>query len=279
LANDIGAGATGVNDWIKRIVQPARQQLRIRRRLRSYADLYLRRKGWQRSVALRESVGPDGPVPWITFPALMMLERIVEPHYKVFEYGCGNSSLWWSRRVSSVVSVEHDEAWAARIARIAPPNLTIVVRRLGENASPELAAHADAFFSRNPDLPVSGDLHHDLEHGLICREFVAYATEIARHGKGHFDVVVVDGMARVLTAWMAANFVKDDGIILFDNSDRWQYNSGFAALAERGFRRVDFYGTGPVNPFESCTSIFARNLDWAARNTVIPPGQISQLGW
>lgn len=28
---------------------------------------------------------------------------------KIFEYGSGNSTLWWSEKVDSIISVEHDK--------------------------------------------------------------------------------------------------------------------------------------------------------------------------
>jgi len=38
----------------------------------------------------------------------------------------------------------------------------------------------------------------DEQAGLLIEEFAAYAIEITRFQKGHFDIVVVDGMARSL---------------------------------------------------------------------------------
>jgi protein-L-isoaspartate O-methyltransferase len=35
--------------------------------------------------------------------------------FNVFEYGSGNSTLWWSKRAEKVTSVEDDEAWYEKI--------------------------------------------------------------------------------------------------------------------------------------------------------------------
>jgi hypothetical protein len=77
-------------------------------------------------------------------------------------------------------------------------------------------------------------------------------------------------MARVLSAWLAARYVNPKGFVVFDNSNRPQYNDGYAALIDSGFKRIDFYGPNPVNYIESCTSIFARDLDWLSANTTLP---------
>jgi len=65
-------------------------------------------------------------------------------------------------------------------------------------------------------------------------------------------------MARVLTAWLPAQRVHEDGIIVFDNSDRDA--KGYELLQAAGFHRVDFWGSGPINPYEWYTPIFTRTL-------------------
>jgi len=180
--------------------------------------------------------------------------------------------------VATVVSVEHDAAWAARVAAEKPPNLTLVVREIDAPLDQESAAALEPFFAANPELPLSPDRAHNIMHGLLCREFVAYAAELIRFPPGTFDVIVVDGMARSLTAWLAGQYVKPGGFVLFDNSDRWQYNAGFRALAAQSFRRIDYYGPGPVNVIEWCTSIFAKSLEAFHEAIDSPPGD-NDLGW
>lgn len=259
--------------------QRGREAFYRRRVVNRYVANYLTGKGWIEAATSGQSMDRNGPIPWITYPALMMLERTVAPEHKVFEYGCGNSSLWWSERVAEVVSVEHNEAWANKISSEAPSNLRVRLAPRGMAADPKLAKTADEFFRLHKGLPTSGKMNHDIRHGMACEDFVAYATELATYGEGYFDIVVVDGMARSLTTWIAVKHVKERGIIVFDNSDRWQYNAAFDILAEHGFARLDFYGTGPVNTYEWCTSIFCRDLEWSAGNVRVPESQMADLGW
>jgi hypothetical protein len=245
--------------------------------VQQFARTYLVKRGWFASL---DGVPRDneGEVPWYTYPALIQLKRIVRPNFKVFEYGCGASSLWWARNVAEVFSVEHDANWAARICANKPANVTITVRQM--DAATEVADNTlvEPFFKAGPELPVGKIREHDISNGLFCPQFIAYATELTKHPAGTFDIIVVDGMARVLTAWLAAKYLKDGGFIIFDNSDRWQYNAAYKILTEAGFYRLDYYGPGPVNRYEWCTSIFTKTLAPFAFSVDSPKG-VTDMGW
>ena len=242
-----------------------------------FARGYLNKLGWFHS---QDGTPRDqaGYVPYITYPALRQLRRLVRPEFRVFEYGSGGSSLWWAGQVAEIISVEHDAGWAGRVAAAAPANLRVITRKASAVAVPKRRALLKRFLATSPDLPLSPDAAHNRMHGLTTEDFVAYATEIEAHGDAKFDVIVVDGMARCFTAWLAPRHLKADGFIVFDNADRWQYNYAYQFLRDGGFYRLDFYGPGPVNRIEWCTSIFTRNLAAFAGNTLRPKGDCD-LGW
>ena len=104
-------------------------------------------------------------------------------------------------------------------------------------------------------------LELDVAHGLNCEDFTAYAAALARWPRNYFDVIVVDGMARSLCAYMAGLWVKDDGIVIFDDAGRREYAPGYQALDEMGFGRIDFFGPGPLDTYEWCTSLFVKSLN------------------
>jgi len=208
----------------------------------------------------------------------MMLERVVQHHHRVFEYGAGNSSLWWAHRVAEVVSVEHDAKWATMVSSKAPSNLKVVACPIGTKTSEEDERLLDAYYALGLTLPQLPSHEAMVYHGaLATREFSAYVLELTKYPRGYFDIIVVDGMARVVTAWLAAQYVKPNGFIVFDNSDRRLYNEGYALLAKSGFKRIDFYGSGPVLSYEWCTSLFAREFEWLAVNSLIPENQLSDI--
>jgi len=160
----------------------AAEHARVNALVYQFAQTYLEKRGWFESL---DGIprNKDGLVPWITYPAFRQLQRTVRPDAKVFEFGCGGSSLWWASRAAEVTSVEHDAAWAARVAETAPANLKVITRVMDEGCSAERQAMVAEFFANPPALPLSHDAGHNVMHGLLCSEFVAYATEICAFEK------------------------------------------------------------------------------------------------
>ncbi len=177
----------------------------------------LKDHGWFRSVRQKESVdGAGDPIPWISYPALEFLKTRVRPEMSVFEFGSGNSTLWWARRVAKVLSCEADKNWHAAVQRRAPANVELV--RADEEDYPGVAARSPAAF----------------------------------------DVVVIDGGDRLLCAKSAVLALNPRGVILWDDTDRPEYQPGFEFLAQSGFGQIEFVGSGPIINLTKATSIFYR---------------------
>jgi predicted O-methyltransferase YrrM len=56
--------------------------------------------------------------PWYTKPFLDKLLTWDISNWKVFEYGCGDSTLWWKNKVKTVVSVDTNKEWADKVGAI-----------------------------------------------------------------------------------------------------------------------------------------------------------------
>lgn len=180
---------------------------------------YLRQQGWFRSVGRDRAVSESGqPLPWFTYPALHFLEPRLRPHWHVFEYGAGQSTLWWAQRAAQLVSVESDRGWYERLSSALPPNVQLMHRALGTGAYP---AAIDAW-------------------------------------PGRFHIVVIDGRERIECARHSLAALDPRGVIVWDNADRAQYAEGYAILARAGFKRLDFWGMGPINAQAWSTAIFYR---------------------
>ena len=75
--------------------------------------------GFSRSAAIRACVDKDGsPIPWYTYTAIEFLSQFCYKDLSVFEYGSGNSTLYWSARAAQVTSVEHNPQWYSQMQRV-----------------------------------------------------------------------------------------------------------------------------------------------------------------
>lgn len=179
---------------------------------------YLSETGWYNSFQKRIPVDRHGePIPWYSYPAIRFLEGRVQRNWSVFEYGCGNSTHWWGKRVERVESCEHHAGWYDRVRNSLPDN-----------------AHC------------------------TLKEETAYAAFVAEFPKT-FHVIVIDGIERVECANYCLDALTDDGVIIWDNSDREDYKAGYDYLIEKGFRRLDFSGLGPIVMIPTETAIFYKS--------------------
>jgi hypothetical protein len=75
-------------------------------------------------------VDADGrPIPWYTYPSIEYLRQFDFSQAAVFEYGSGNSSLFWAERAREVVSVEANPAWFDYVSKASSPNQTVLLRK------------------------------------------------------------------------------------------------------------------------------------------------------
>jgi len=184
------------------------------------SDSFLVRKGWFRSYRNNAPMDREGnPLPWISYSMIHFLEGRLTKSMNVFEYGAGQSTLWFSSKVNSVVSLEHSEDWYELINNKLPDNCELHCKSLEDNS---------------------------------------YQNKILEFEK-YFDVVLIDGRERVKTLENCISALKDDGVIVFDNSDRFRYQEGLQKIKEKGFKRIDFYGMGPTDAVHFATSIFYRS--------------------
>lgn len=72
--------------------------------------------GWFKSYYKKESIDKEyNPIPWNTYPFIKFIGPRLKKNLNVFEYGCGNSTLWYSKRVKSIIAVENDKDWFEKI--------------------------------------------------------------------------------------------------------------------------------------------------------------------
>lgn len=84
--------------------------------------------GYLRSAATMSSVDAKGnPIPWITYPAIEFIKQLDLSDRTLFEYGCGGSTVFWSRVVKRVDSVEHEADFYNLFRPHVPDNCTLTL--------------------------------------------------------------------------------------------------------------------------------------------------------
>ena len=156
---------------------------RLPLRLLGLKQQFLKRRGWDLSVINKSSINSQGKeIPWFTYCSIHFLQNKIKPHHTIFEYGSGNSTIWLSNRAQGVTSIDHDKVWFEKIKK----NI--------ENLN-------------NIEY-----LFKDLDSGDYQNEILNY------HKK--FDIIIIDGRNRVECSLNALNALKDDGVIIWDNTER-----------------------------------------------------------
>lgn len=83
--------------------------------------------GQWRSIKENIPIDKEGnPIPWYTYPAIEYLKRLNVSDKTIFEWGSGNSSLFWAKRAKEVVSIEHDKKWFNMVNRDKLDNQKII---------------------------------------------------------------------------------------------------------------------------------------------------------
>lgn len=206
------------------IISKWRKDIRYLRKAYEAWQIMANECGWRNSFySGRPQDAEANPVPWYTYPAIEFLRTLDMRSSKVFEYGCGNSSVFLAKRVKEIYSVESNHAWAEEVGSAKISNLKIITA-------------------------IDKDSYINTPHTL----------------KDKFDIIIVDGRYRNECAIVAGELIRDDGFIIFDNSD-W-YPDACYYLRSLGRFQLDFSGLGPIAPFPWTTSVFLKSTISCGRN-------------
>lgn len=184
---------------------------------------FLKPSGWMESKLKRMPVDGKGqPIPWLTYPAIHFLQERLNKDHCIFEFGSGNSTLWLAERSKQIVSIEYD---------------------------------ADYFDLLAPKLKEFVHIEY-----LQARPGMDYYQQLNKRSE-KFDVVIIDGRERVLCALNCLGALSEQGVVVFDNSERERYREGIDFLKAQGFKHIDFRGLPPGSVRQSQTTVFYRSLN------------------
>lgn len=200
--------------------------MKIKNPLKILYKGYLHKSGWLKSLFSGKAEDVFGkPLPWLTLPFInyfLTLENLKKrfKNSSVFEYGAGQSTLFFSKYFKHVDSVEHDLDWYNYVSDKMPKNVSIIHRELSKNG--------------------------------------VYARSVKETGR-KYDVIIVDGRDRVNCLKYSLDSLKKDGIIILDNSERTKYRQGIKFIKGKGFKSLEFWGVVPGGVYLGCTTVFYKD--------------------
>lgn len=103
--------------------------LYVRMQLRNFYILSIL-QGQKRSIREKRSINQNGePIPWLTYPAIEYINQYNLNEMSIFEFGCGNSSLFWAKRAKKVISIENDINWFMYVKKYINCNHDIYLKK------------------------------------------------------------------------------------------------------------------------------------------------------
>lgn len=145
-------------------------------------------------------------LPWLTDSAIDFLQNHLTANQNLvmLEFGTGSSTLWFSKRVKKLVSIEHDVRWHPHVqAELAKQGCT------------------------------------NVDYRLIRSK---YYNECDTFADNYFDLILIDGKDRVECVEHCMRILKPGGILMLDNAERPIYKPIYEMLNDWQFFKTTQIG-------------------------------------
>ena len=156
------------------------------------------------------------PIPWYTYPAIEYLNHLDFSEMNVFEFGSGNSTIWWAGKAKKVTSVEDNEKWYNQIQSLDTFASDKIRYLLETNKSNYINSLSEA----NDIVVIDGKYRPECTDRLLNTYNIEKLT-----------------------------------MLIFDNSD-WYPATIQKLREKFKWVQVDFHGFGPINNYTWTTTIF-----------------------
>ena len=159
---------------------------------------------------------PDRP--WYMPKAHQFLERKISHLNRVFEYGSGDSSVWFAERVKEYIAVEHDQSWSTR-----------TTNRLKEKNLTNSKVHSVPPDKNNSDFDWEKEWIHfaTLQHVPRQPKFRQYMSTIDQYHDNYFDCIIIDGRERIGCLLHSIPKLAENGLIIYDDSAGYHHKEAF----------------------------------------------------
>jgi len=159
--------------------------------------------------------------PFFSFEAIEWLNKFLAKDMKVFEWGSGGSTIYFAKKVNTLISVESSSEWHRKVSQVLKKNNIANCKYLLKTP----------VASDSPKYP-----YDELKHKGL--DFEKYCKVIDEYPDNHFNLVVVDGVVRNFCIRHALKKIKPGGFLFLDDSEQARHTDGIEEL--KGLERQDF---------------------------------------
>lgn len=169
--------------------------------------------------------------PYYTPGAIRYISTRINQDTRVFEWGAGMSTIWYAQNASKCIAIEHDKNWYIRIKN------ELVNRKI---------TNSEILFIPEKTGDIKYSWHTEWKHyPLLGRTPVNpglkdYIFAIDSYPDRYFDIIVVDGRERLPCLLHAMDKLRENGILIFDDSARPRYKKCFEILEKWHCLRFNF---------------------------------------
>lgn len=195
-------------------------KLRLYKLLIGDKSSFLWTTGFSKGLKTLEPIdNHESPIPWMNYSFIAFISQRLNSRMDIFEFGSGYSTNYWAKAVNTVTSVEYDKKWFQKIGDNLPNNVKLI-------------------FNDNID---SG------EYAKSCLE-----------QNSEYDVIIIDGRKRVDCLQYSLPNLKQNGVVILDDSHRERYVDGFKLMKDNGFKEITITGVKPISSSFAATTVFYR---------------------
>ena len=211
--------------WFVRKHLPFFRLLNNLRLLCTRRKSYLFRKGWVSSIMNGYPSDLDGQaLPWMNYSFIFFISQRINKKMVLLEFGTGYSTIFWAKRTQTVYTIENDPFFLDYIKKELPGNVETLISSNNSNK----------------------------QYSNLAKKISESNNEIK------FDMIVIDGIDRVNCCINSLDYLKFDGVVIWDDSSRTEYTKGFEYLHSKGFKKLEFEGLKPGDRTVDRTAVFYR---------------------
>ncbi|MAJ97876.1 MAG: hypothetical protein CMD07_01180 [Flavobacteriales bacterium] len=183
---------------------------------------YLNETGYLKSKIQNTLLVNEEYVPWLNFSLIDILKEKLNQNLDIFEYGSGASTLFFSKRVRSVTSIEHDKDWFKKINKV-----------------------------------ISDKSNINLYYIDLDKNYPNSIKKIDPYKK--YDIIFIDGRMRKECCISITENLKEGSVIILDDSDRAKYKDGIKYITDLGYNSLNLRGLKPMGFKIDQTTIFYKS--------------------